>query len=693
MLDPRPLSGDSGDTSSSTGQEVFPNLNRPYNWTAPQPGNFAVRPAGSSLGLAAGAAAASGSLAAYDNATFGLGAGVAFKSSSDTMRPVRFNPPLAHKMRPNQKSPYAPWYESGDLGLERKSTDSWRLGQLVGSDEILDAYQDTVDFRAGFRFLYNPTTISSSASINSAVSPDALKDGSMGLLITAGGLGTITFEILLNRIAEVTGELNRDPTDDQKDLQARGTMVDLDYLFRVANGTWEVTLGYGPPSVSVPDDKDKDNPDKNRRKGDRHNLPAAGEKPDTSQTTFVSQTGDIGMLIPTPMWLTLGPGLRYYGWLKAVSHKHTMFSEHMVPMVTRVSIEFQRLNKGTKADFDKINESASQYGVINGDVFAPPPKTSSVADPEGPGGGVGQYPASPKEKAYFSQDLPGPREAYQNVVASFRALEAVFPKVSTIGSYRPSNPYPDHPSGLALDIMTNTPGVGTDMGNDIAKFFMDQHRRFGIRYMIWQQRIWNAETESPKPLNEWRGMSDRGSPTANHMDHIHLCHFPYPNDRNWNGPGWKIVKGSYWDDGASASVDGMPPLSGSPKEIIDGIVLYSHKIGFKGLTIRHVEKANAAHSELTSAGYRSDHKGPPEQAWACDWGDSWSGQDACTKLAQAIADAYSIGKWDGSGLTNHNKNGYRLQLIWKAEGHFDHVHLGIKKISSTRRSPTDRTGT
>ncbi|MEI2784853.1 MAG: hypothetical protein V9E82_03990 [Candidatus Nanopelagicales bacterium] len=60
------------------------------------------------------------------------------------------------------------------------------------------------------------------------------------------------------------------------------------------------------------------------------------------------------------------------------------------------------------------------------------------------------------------------------------------------------------------------------LGTSIAEFFMKNHGEFHVQYIIWQQRIWNAETEIPKAAAQWRGMSDRGSCTANHQDHVHV---------------------------------------------------------------------------------------------------------------------------------------------------------------------------
>jgi hypothetical protein len=37
-----------------------------------------------------------------------------------------------------------------------------------------------------------------------------------------------------------------------------------------------------------------------------------------------------------------------------------------------------------------------------------------------------------------------------------------------------------------------------------------------VEYVIWQQRIITS------PTGAWKPMADRGSVTANHMDHVHV---------------------------------------------------------------------------------------------------------------------------------------------------------------------------
>ncbi len=73
----------------------------------------------------------------------------------------------------------------------------------------------------------------------------------------------------------------------------------------------------------------------------------------------------------------------------------------------------------------------------------------------------------------------------------------------------------DHPSGHALDFMTYS---NVDKGNKIATEVRNRNADFDASYVIWRQRIASATGG----WQNWRAMEDRGSPTANHMDHVHV---------------------------------------------------------------------------------------------------------------------------------------------------------------------------
>jgi|SRR6187397_399569 len=82
--------------------------------------------------------------------------------------------------------------------------------------------------------------------------------------------------------------------------------------------------------------------------------------------------------------------------------------------------------------------------------------------------------------------------------------------IMDIGGYRSGADAQDHGKGLAIDVMTTA-------GESIAQFAQQNAARLGITYVIWNQAIWDSRNG-----RGWEGMADRGSPTANHKDHVHI---------------------------------------------------------------------------------------------------------------------------------------------------------------------------
>jgi hypothetical protein len=84
----------------------------------------------------------------------------------------------------------------------------------------------------------------------------------------------------------------------------------------------------------------------------------------------------------------------------------------------------------------------------------------------------------------------------------------------TIGGTRASAADPGgHPSGLALDYMVMSDAA---LGNAIVEYHKAHWDELGVEYIIWQQRMLRS------PNGGWKGMANRGSATANHMDHPHV---------------------------------------------------------------------------------------------------------------------------------------------------------------------------
>ncbi|GAB2499665.1 coiled-coil domain-containing protein [Nocardiopsis aegyptia] len=82
----------------------------------------------------------------------------------------------------------------------------------------------------------------------------------------------------------------------------------------------------------------------------------------------------------------------------------------------------------------------------------------------------------------------------------------------------------DHGTGQACDFMVAVigthPSAGNrSTGNAIAQYAIDNASRLGVKYVIWEQRIWQPSS------GQWVAMSDRGSVTENHYDHVHISSY------------------------------------------------------------------------------------------------------------------------------------------------------------------------
>jgi uncharacterized protein YraI len=87
---------------------------------------------------------------------------------------------------------------------------------------------------------------------------------------------------------------------------------------------------------------------------------------------------------------------------------------------------------------------------------------------------------------------------------------ANWPEITSYGTWRSDG---EHGQGRAIDIM-----VSGETGWAIAEFLRANYSALGIEYIIYSQQMWSVERGG----EGWRGMSDRGSTTANHYDHVHV---------------------------------------------------------------------------------------------------------------------------------------------------------------------------
>lgn len=94
----------------------------------------------------------------------------------------------------------------------------------------------------------------------------------------------------------------------------------------------------------------------------------------------------------------------------------------------------------------------------------------------------------------------------------YRSVCHAFPQITSYGGW---DPHGEHTSGKALDIMTNDKALG----DQIAAYLQAHAAELDLYDVIWWDRIWTPVRAS----EGWRDYGDRGSPTANHMDHVHVA--------------------------------------------------------------------------------------------------------------------------------------------------------------------------
>lgn len=100
-----------------------------------------------------------------------------------------------------------------------------------------------------------------------------------------------------------------------------------------------------------------------------------------------------------------------------------------------------------------------------------------------------------------------------DAITVHRALCARYPQITAYGGVRQGDSG-EHGSGRAVDAMISDPTVG----RQIADWVRANATRLGVSQVIYSQHIWTVQRSS----EGWRAMSDRGSATANHYDHVHV---------------------------------------------------------------------------------------------------------------------------------------------------------------------------
>jgi hypothetical protein len=96
-------------------------------------------------------------------------------------------------------------------------------------------------------------------------------------------------------------------------------------------------------------------------------------------------------------------------------------------------------------------------------------------------------------------------------IRTYRAVCNAFPELSSYGG---QDGHGEHVNGQAIDFMVPNSSVG----QRVADYVFAHRAEFDLFDIIWSQHIWTTQRSS----EGFRSMSDRGSATANHYDHVHI---------------------------------------------------------------------------------------------------------------------------------------------------------------------------
>jgi hypothetical protein len=217
----------------------------------------------------------------------------------------------------------------------------------LGKEQGKKGYKGKKSVPYGFKFHYNPNSIGMSYGTMVDMSPELLMSGRDKINpIMPPGTGGFGFELMLNRLEDMSyinpdgtlknpdgGVANQEARSKElwgrsvtaatlKEIWNKGTMYDLDFLFRALHG------GQGDYMSSLR-----------------------------------GQTSDQGWLNGAAVEFHLGSNLRYLGRITSIDITHGMFNSRMVPLVSYVSIKAARFyDLSTTKDPRTVPNTSSSGG-------------------------------------------------------------------------------------------------------------------------------------------------------------------------------------------------------------------------------------------------------------------------------------------------------------------------------------------
>lgn len=157
--------------------------------------------------------------------------------------------------------------------------------------------------------------------------------------------------------------------------------------------------------------------------------------------------------------------------------------------------------------------SADRYNQQAAEEESGPAGTSGrmqkmTITPGGGGRGGGGGSNSSGSSGYQGNGQSGRDGLNPGAMAFYDQLAKDYPGAS-MGGFNPvvDQPWDEHATGDALDFMTSDLAQGNAV--------RDRALENGAKHVIWQQKLWY-------PGGRSEAMENRGSPTENHYDHVHI---------------------------------------------------------------------------------------------------------------------------------------------------------------------------
>lgn len=183
-----------------------------------------------------------------------------------------------------------------------------------------------------------------------------------------------------------------------------------------------------------------------------------------------------------------------------------------------------------------------------------------------------------------------------------RCLHQEFPEIETFHGVgeRPAGGDGDHAAGRAVDAMIPDydSAAGNDFGWQVAEWLREHHRQLGIKYLIFDERIWSVQRadEDWRPYESY--LSNCSDDSCRHIDHVHVSVYGAASTSQASGD-WVVplAPGSYnltarfgqcggpWSS-CHTGLDFAAPSGTNVHAATDGTVVYAGPAGAYGNMIR-----------------------------------------------------------------------------------------------------------